>query len=53
MKMANVIKVNSYLDAAGVILAPGEGISLESLRRPLAWAAKIDMPRRMPTVTAQ
>jgi hypothetical protein len=35
MRMSNVIEVSSYLEAAGVVLALREGISLESLRRPL------------------
>jgi hypothetical protein len=36
MRMRNVVEVDSYLAAAGVVLALKEGISLESLRRPLA-----------------
>jgi hypothetical protein len=48
MKMANVIEVNSYLEAAGVILALREGISLESLRRPLACAVRIDLAHACP-----
>jgi hypothetical protein len=35
MGMKNVIEVNSYLEATGVVVALREGISLESLRRPL------------------
>jgi Protein of unknown function (DUF3326) len=35
MGMPNVVEVESYLEAAGVILALREGIALESLRRPL------------------
>jgi hypothetical protein len=35
MRMANVIPVGTYLEAAGVILALRSGISLESVRRPL------------------
>jgi hypothetical protein len=35
MRMRNVIAVSSYLEAAGVILALRQGISLESLRRPI------------------
>lgn len=35
MQMNNVIEVNSYLEATGVVVALREGISLESLRRPL------------------
>jgi hypothetical protein len=44
MKMMNVIEVNSYLEAAGVVVALREGISLESVRRPLQRAKRIDMP---------
>jgi hypothetical protein len=47
MKIANVIEVNSYLEAAGVILALRQGISLESLSRPLPWATRIDTPERI------
>jgi hypothetical protein len=35
MRMRNVIAVSSYLEAAGVILALRQGLSLESLRRPI------------------
>jgi hypothetical protein len=41
MRMANVIEVESYLEAAGVLLALRNGISLESLRRPLSAAQRI------------
>ena len=41
MRMANVIEVGSYLEAAGAILALREGISLESLRRPIHTAERI------------
>ena len=41
MRMANVIEVGSYLEAAGVILALREGISLESLRRPIHTAERV------------
>lgn len=41
MQMANVIEVNSYLEAAGTILALRKGISLNSLRRPLFGARRI------------
>jgi hypothetical protein len=44
MKMANVIEVDSYLEAAGVVVALREGISLESVRRPLQRATRIDLP---------
>jgi hypothetical protein len=44
MKMHNVISVDSYLEAAGVVLALREGISLESLRRPLNPSSPIDLP---------
>jgi hypothetical protein len=36
--LANVIEVDSYLEAAGVLLALRRGISLESLRRPIRSA---------------
>jgi hypothetical protein len=42
MRMHNVIPVKSYAEAAGVILALRHGISLESLRRPIAGARRID-----------
>jgi hypothetical protein len=42
MRMANVIEVRSYLEAAGVVLALREGISLESLRRPIGAAKRVD-----------
>lgn len=41
MHMKNVIEVNSYLEAAGVILALREGISLKSLRRPIECVRKV------------
>jgi hypothetical protein len=44
MKMANVIAVASYLEAAGVVLALRSGISLESLRRPIAAARRLELP---------
>ncbi len=42
MGMRNVIQVRSYLEAAGVILALRQGISLESLRRPIHCAVRLD-----------
>jgi len=42
MHMKNVIEVDSYLEAAGILLALRKGISLESLRRPLACISRID-----------
>jgi hypothetical protein len=44
MQMGNVIEVSSYLEAAGVVVALREGVSLESLRRPLHGARRIDLP---------
>jgi hypothetical protein len=44
MHMANVIPVSSYLEAAGVILALRHGISIESLRRPIGPARRLDLP---------
>jgi uncharacterized protein DUF3326 len=41
MRMSNVISVRSYLEAAGVILALRQGISLESLRRPIHCATRL------------
>jgi hypothetical protein len=43
MQMGNVIEVDSYLEAAGVVLALRNGISLESLRRPLRTATRVDI----------
>jgi hypothetical protein len=43
MGMRNVIPVRSYLEAAGVILALRQGISLESLRRPIECATRLDL----------
>jgi len=44
MQMHNVIEVNSYLEAAGVVVALREGISIESLRRPMNVSKRIDLP---------
>ena len=44
MQMPNVIEVHSYLEAAGVVVALRQGISLDSLRRPLGCARRIDLP---------
>jgi hypothetical protein len=44
MQMRNVIEVDSYLEAAGTVLALREGISLQSLRRPLHCSQRIDLP---------
>jgi hypothetical protein len=44
MEMRNVIEVNSYLEAAGVVVALREGISIESLRRPIYASTRIDLP---------
>jgi len=41
MRMDNVIEVDSYLEAAGVVLALREGISLESVRRPIDCARQV------------
>jgi hypothetical protein len=46
MQMQNVIEVATYLEAAGVLLALRSGISLESLRRPLAIATEIPAIQR-------
>jgi hypothetical protein len=50
MRMSNVIEVGSYLEAAGVVVALREGISLESLRRPLRGARRIDLSEQGKTV---
>jgi hypothetical protein len=42
MRMRNVITVRSYLEAAGVVLALRQGISLESLRRPIHCATRLE-----------
>jgi len=42
MGMKNVIEVNSYLEAVGVILALRKGISLASLRRPICGARRVN-----------
>jgi hypothetical protein len=44
MNLPNVIEVDSYLAAAGVVLALRHGISLESLQRPLGTARRLDLP---------
>jgi hypothetical protein len=41
MQMANVIAVNSYLEAAGVVVALRQGIALESVRRPIHCAQQV------------
>jgi len=43
MCMPNVIEVESYLEAAGVVLALREGMSLASVRRPIRSARRIDL----------
>lgn len=43
MKLANVIEVKSYLEAAGAVVALRKGISLESLRRPMEVARRVDL----------
>lgn len=48
MRMRNVIEVGSYLEAAGVVIALREGISLESLRRPIHPSRRIDLPEEVP-----
>ncbi len=44
MRMLNVIEVNSYLEAAGVVVALREGISIESLSRPIHVSKRVDLP---------
>lgn len=52
MKMRNVIEVESYLEAAGVVLALREGIAIESLRRPLGRARQIELVERKSVAAA-
>ena len=47
MEMSNVIEVNSYLEATGIVLALRRGISWESLRRPLHPARRIEIPQAL------
>ena len=47
MEMSNVIEVNSYLEATGIVLALRRGISLESVRRPLHPARRIEIPQAL------
>lgn len=42
MEFSNVIQVDSYLEAAGVVLAIRNGISIDSLRRPISRARFIN-----------
>ena len=44
MGMENVIEVDSYLEAAGVLVALRSGIALESLRRPISGAREVSSP---------
>lgn len=44
MRMRNVVAAKSYLEAAGLVLALRNGISLESLRRPIECANRTDAP---------
>jgi hypothetical protein len=44
MNMSNVVEVESYLEAAGVVLSLRHGLALESLRRPLAGARRLELP---------
>ena len=48
--MPNVLEVGSYLEAAGVLVALREGISLDSLRRPLTGARRLQRPQETPAV---
>jgi len=45
MKMDNVIEVESYLEAAGVLAALKEGIALRSLKRPIRGAIRVEIPK--------
>ena len=48
MKMANVVPVASYLEAAGILLALRSGISLESLRRPIGASRRLELLQAVP-----
>jgi hypothetical protein len=52
MGMRNVIEVESYLEATGVLLALREGISLESVRRPLRGAVRVCAQREADEASA-
>ena len=43
MGMENVIEVDSYLEAAGALVALRSGIALESLRRPISGAREVKL----------
>jgi hypothetical protein len=43
MQMDNVLEVDSYLEAAGVLVAVQSGIALESLRRPIGAAREVEL----------
>lgn len=53
MAMRNVVEVDTYLEAAGVLLALREGISIESVRRPLQAPLRVSQPRAVEPVGAQ
>ena len=42
LKLSNVIEVNTYLEAAGVVLALRNGLSISSLKRPITNLINID-----------
>jgi hypothetical protein len=52
MQFGNVIEVESYLEAAGVLLALRHGIALPSLRRPIGGARRVD-PAVQPVADAR
>ena len=49
--MSDVIEVDSYLEAAGVVLALRSGISIESLRRPIVRAELMEAVKLEKTVS--
>jgi Protein of unknown function (DUF3326) len=53
MRFENVVPVETYLEAAGVLLALREGIALPSLRRPLDRTRRITLPTPAPQATGQ
>jgi hypothetical protein len=50
MHFDNVVAVDSYLEAAGVLLALREGIALHSLRRPIGGARRVQLSERVPVL---
>ncbi len=53
MRFENVVPVETYLEAAGILLALRQGIALPSLRRPLGGTRRITLPTPHATGEAQ